>query len=105
MNIDIWLSDKTMALLAGAIGAAALAATDWRSPWRFAQHIFVGTAASAIATPILFPAISKVLGMFSVDAAAQENSAAFITGAFAIYLFEYILAVWKGKAKQDKSDD
>jgi hypothetical protein len=91
--------------MSGIAGAAALAATDWRSPWRFAQHIFVGTAASAIATPVLFPIISKGLDLISVDAASQQNSAAFITGAFAIYFFELVVAFWRAKTKEEKEKD
>lgn len=89
--------DKPIAVLAGLAGAAAMAATDWRSPWRLVQHIFVGTAASAIATPVFAPAIGKALGWLAVAPASHGNAAAFITGAFAIYILEYSLAFWKLK--------
>lgn len=90
-------SDNVLVWAAGLAGAAAMAATDWRTPWRLAQHIFVGTTAAIIATPLLFPMISGILSFLNVDQAAHQNSAAFMTGAFAIYLFEYILAFWKAK--------
>ena len=104
--IDFFQQDKPLAVLAGLAGAAAMAATDWRSPWRLVQHIFVGTSASAIATPVFAPAIGKVLGWLSVDPATHANAAAFITGAFAIYLLEYALAFWRLKiAKSNRNSD
>tara|TARA_R100000655_G_scaffold97713_1_gene140759 strand:- start:1030 stop:1371 length:342 start_codon:yes stop_codon:yes gene_type:complete len=93
-------SDNALVWAAGLAGAAAMAATDWRSPWRLAQHVFVGTTAAIIATPLLFPMISGLLGFLNVDEGAHQNSAAFMTGAFAIYLFEYILAFWNSKMMQ-----
>lgn len=45
-------SDNVLVWAAGLAGAAAMAATDWRSPWRAAQHIFVGTLAAGFATPV-----------------------------------------------------
>tara|TARA_R100001086_G_scaffold38844_2_gene17197 strand:- start:202 stop:525 length:324 start_codon:yes stop_codon:yes gene_type:complete len=94
---------KTAAVLAGIAGAAAMAATDWRSPLRFAQHLFVGTVTAGVATPWAFPLISTVLSIFKVDQSAHEASAAFITGAFGIYALEYALAVWRRKFR--KNDD
>lgn len=104
--IDLLQSDKPLTILSGLAGAAAMAATDWRSPWRLVQHIFVGTSASAIATPIFFPAISTVLGFIKVDPNLHQNSAAFIVGAFAIYLLEFSLAFWRAKtSKLENGDD
>lgn len=96
---DIISSEKVWTAAAGLAGAAAMAATDWRTPWRFMQHIFVGAAASAIATPVMFPAISALLGFIKVDSGSHGNAAAFITGAFAIYLFEYCLAFWRSRTE------
>jgi hypothetical protein len=98
--MNIWGDETAMAVLSGIAGAAAMAATDWRSPWRLAQHLFVGTSASAIATPIFAPAISKVLGFVAVDPAAHENASAFLVGGFAIYFLEFALAVWRRKTKE-----
>lgn len=90
-------SDNVLVWAAGLAGAAAMAATDWRSPWRLVQHIFVGFTASLVATPLIFPILGKLLTIISVPPDSQEMSAGFMTGAFAIYLFEYILAFWKAK--------
>lgn len=92
--------EKPLAILSGLAGAAAMAATDWRTPWRLVQHIFVGTAASAIATPIFAPSIGAVLGWMQVAPEANSNAAAFITGAFGIYVLEYALAFWRLKIKK-----
>lgn len=97
---DLLQHEKTIAIFAGALGAAAMAATDWRSPWRLLQHVFVGTAASAIATPVFAPAISKILGFAAVDPSAHGNASAFLVGAFAIYLFEFSLAFWRAKTRR-----
>lgn len=97
---DFLASEKPLAILSGVAGAAAMAATDWRNPWRLAQHLFVGTAASAIATPVFFPAISKILGFIAVDQSAHANASAFIVGAFAIYILEFSLAFWRAKTKK-----
>lgn len=94
--------DKPLAIMAGLAGAAAMAATDWRSPWRLVQHIFVGTAASAIATPVFLPAIGKALSWLAVNPESNGNAAAFITGAFAIYVLEYALAFWRLKIASPK---
>lgn len=82
-----------------------MAATDWRTPWRVVQHVFVGTAASAIATPVFAPVISKVLGFFTVDPSAHQNASAFIVGAFAIYILEFSLAFWRAKTKSARKPD
>lgn len=107
-NVTLWdilQSEKPLTVLSGIAGAAAMAATDWRSPWRVVQHIFVGTAASAIATPILYPAISGILGFIAVDASAHGNAAAFIVGAFAIYFLEFALAFWRARTGKVDGDD
>lgn len=103
--LEFLQQDKPIAVMAGLAGAAAMAATDWRSPWRLVQHIFVGTAASSIATPIFFPAIAKALGWLSVNPDSQGNAAAFITGAFAIYVLEYALAFWRLRIAAPKRSD
>lgn len=109
MNItELLTSERAVIILAGVAGAAAMAATDWRSPWRFAQHIFVGTAAAGFATPIFFPIISTALGLARVDVSAHAGASAFITGVFAIYILEFVLAFWKHKISahlRDKRDD
>ena len=96
--------ERPLAIIAGIAGAAAMAATDWRSPWRFAQHLFVGTACSAAATPLFAPAISKLLGMIAVDPASHGYAAAFIVGAFGVYLLEYALAFWRHKIGRGDKD-
>ncbi len=96
---ELLSQDRIIPALAGMAGAAAMAATDWRSPWRLLQHVFVGTATSAVATPIFAPAISQALGFLAVDVSAQENASAFLVGAFGIYFFEFAREVWKAKAK------
>jgi hypothetical protein len=101
---DFLASDKPLALLSGVAGAAAMAATDWRSPLRLVQHLFVGTSASAIATPVFAPAISKILGFLAVDPAAHANASAFIVGAFAIYVLEFSLAFWRAKTRRADAD-
>ena len=101
MNIfEFVQGDKPLAVLAGMAGAAAMAATDWRTPWRVVQHIFVGTSCSAMATPVFAPTISKVLGFVAVDPEAHQNASAFIVGAFAIYFLEFALAFWRAKTKR-----
>lgn len=103
MTIIEWLSeDKPMTILIGIGGAAALAATDWRGHWRFAQHVFVGAVASASATPAIYPILAKVLNVLPLDQTAQQSASAFIVGAFSIYLFEFAVQFWK--AKTGKSD-
>lgn len=96
---DVITSERFAVALAGAAGAAAMAATDWQSPWRFAQHMFVGVAMSAVATPVFAPAISRALGFLAVDSAAHEHASAFLVGAFGIYFFELARELWKAKAK------
>ncbi len=96
---ELLSSDRIVPALAGIAGAAAMAATDWRSPWRLAQHVFVGTAMSAVATPVFAPAISRVLGLIAVDPSAHANASAFLVGAFGIYFFEFAREFWKAKAK------
>lgn len=97
-------SDNVLVWAAGLAGAAAMAATDWRSPWRAAQHIFVGTLAAGFATPGLYPALSKIMEMASVPESSQPMSAGFITGAFAIYLFEFFKLFWRFKILQQKAE-
>lgn len=95
-----WLHEpKPLAILAGVAGAAAMAATDWRSPLRFIQHLFVGSVTAAMATPWLYPIISQALSFARVDPAAHGSSAAFITGAVGIYVLEFVVAFWKRKAE------
>lgn len=101
---ELLQEEKPLAILSGIAGAAAMAATDWRTPWRLLQHIFVGTAASAIATPIFAPSIGAVLGWMQVAPEANSNAAAFITGAFGIYVLEYALAFWRLKIKRPDLD-
>lgn len=104
MTPEEWLSSERAAtVIAGVLGAAAMAATDWRTPWRLVQHLFVGTASSAIATPVFEPAISKTLGIIAVDPAAHENAAAFIVGAFGIYILELSLAIWRAKIRRGQN--
>ena len=98
-------AEKPLAILAGLAGAAAMAATDWRTKWRLIQHIFVGTASASVATPLMAPAISTVLGFLRVDPAAHGNASAFLVGAFSIYLFEFILAFWHAKIASKKKDN
>lgn len=93
-------SEKPLVVLSGIAGAAAMAATDWRTPWRLLQHIVVGTTCSAIATPVFAPAISAMLGFVAVDPSAHANASAFIVGAFAIYFLEFSLAFWRAKTKK-----
>lgn len=93
----LYESGKTTAIFAGIAGAAAMAATDWRNPIRFAQHLFVGTVTAAVATPWAYPAISTLLSFLQVKDDSHEASAAFITGAFGIYALEYALATWRRK--------
>jgi hypothetical protein len=88
---EILNSERAITFLSGVAGAAALAITDFRGSWRLLQHVCVGTLASATATPVLFPAISKALSLIAVAPEAQEHSAAFLTGGFAIYLFEVMV--------------
>lgn len=97
-------ANQPVTLLSGLLGAAAMAATDWRSPWRVLQHIFVGTSTSAMATPVFAPLISKVLGFVAVDPSAHDNASAFVVGAFGIYVLEFGLALWKSKTKQADKD-
>lgn len=93
---------KPLAVVAGIAGAAAMAVTDWHSPLRALQHLFVGTIAAAVATPWFYPIISTALSWAQVEQSAQPSSAAFITGAFGIYVLEFILAFWRRKtAKED----
>lgn len=99
MNILEWLQQpKQVAILAGLAGAAAMAVTDWRSPLRALQHLFVGTVTAAVATPWFYPVISRALSVAQVDPAAHPSSAAFITGAMGIYVLEFALAFWRRKA-------
>lgn len=93
---------KPLAILAGIAGAAAMAVTDWRSPLRALQHLFVGTVTAAVATPWFYPVISKVLSFAQVEPAAHPSSAAFITGAFGIYVLEFALAFWRRKAGSEE---
>ena len=96
-------SDNVLVWAAGLAGAAAMAATDWRSPWRAVQHVFVGFTASLVATPALFPILSKMMNIVAVPVDSQQMSAGFMTGAFAIYLFEFFIAFWKSKVSGAKS--
>lgn len=99
--------EKLFAFGAGVAGAAAMAFTDWRTPWRCAQHIFVGVVASVYATPIFSPLIMKSLGALGVDQEASGNAAVFLTGAFAIYVLELARAIWRIRtrsASEDKAD-
>lgn len=92
-------SEKLFAFGAGVAGAAAMAFTDWRTPWRCAQHIFVGVVASIYATPIFAPIIMKALGWISVAPEASGNAAVFLTGAFAIYVLELARAIWRVRTR------
>lgn len=94
---QFWKDGHIATVAAGIAGAAAMAATDWRSPWRFIQHIFVGTMGASFATPWLLPVFSKLLSLFAIDVVDHERSAAFVTGAFSIYVFETVLAIWRRK--------
>lgn len=102
---ELLQSDRPWQILAGVAGAAAMAATDWRTPLRLVQHIFVGTLCSAVATPWFAPAISKVLDIFPIQESMHQDAAAFITGAFAIYLLEFILAFWRAKIRGGNGDE
>ena len=64
--------ERPLAIIAGIAGAAAMAATDWRSPWRFAQHLFVGTACSAAAKRVAPSSASSAL--FAVTTLAPLDS-------------------------------
>lgn len=103
MNIWEWVEGpRAWAVLAGVAGAAAMAVTDWQSPARFLQHMFVGSVTASVATEWTAPAISKILGLASVDPSAHPYSAAFITGAFGIYALEFILAFWRRRSRSEK---
>jgi hypothetical protein len=100
MSILDWLRDDTnFQALAGIAGAAAMAATDWSKPWRFLQHLGVGTLCATFATPTLFPAIGRVLSWINVDPSYQFAGAAFIVGAFGIYILEFGRAVFRFRAR------
>ena len=96
---ELLSSERVIPVLAGIAGSAAMAATDWRSPWRLVQHVFVGTSMSAVATPVFAPSISRVLGLIAVDPSAHGNASAFLVGAFGIYFFEFAREFWKAKSK------
>lgn len=97
-----WLQQpRPLAVLAGVAGAAAMAVTDWRSPLRALQHLFVGTVTAAVATPWLYPIISEALSIARVKPDAHASSAAFITGAFGIYILEFVLAFWRRRARKE----
>ena len=103
MTIWEWMQQpKPGLILAGVAGAAAMAVTDWHSPLRAMQHLFVGTITAAVATPWLYPLISQALSFARVDPEAHEASAAFITGAFGIYILEFVLAFWRRKAGKEE---
>ena len=106
MDIVVFLqhSERGIAFVAGVAGAAAMAATDWRSPWRVVQHLFVGTCAATFATPIFAPAISKALGWIAVDPGRYTDASAFIVGAFAIYVLELGLAIYRHKIAKLRGD-
>lgn len=96
MTVWEWLQEpKPLAVLAGLAGAAAMAVTDFRNPLRLLQHLFVGTVTAAVATPWFYPMISGALALAKVEPAAHAYSAAFITGAFGIYVLEFGLAFWR----------
>lgn len=97
-----WIQQpRPLAVIAGLAGAAAMAVTDWHSPLRAIQHLFVGTITAAVATPWFYPFISTLLDWARVDPAAQPYSAAFITGAFGIYVLEFVLAFWRRKTGKE----
>lgn len=79
-----------------------MAVTDWHNPLRALQHLFVGTVTAAVATPWFYPVISTMLTVAKVEPAAHPSSAAFITGAFGIYVLEFILAFWRRKAGKEE---
>lgn len=91
--------------LVGAAGAAAAAMVDWRSWGRLVQHIFVGVLAARYATPIFYPVISTALGWVSVDPAAHPEVAGFVTGGFAIYVYEYAIALLRLRARKKGDAD
>ena len=97
-------ADTFIQVLAGVGGAAAMAVTDWRSPLRAIKHLFVGSVCSGLGTPWFAPAITKVLGIFPIPTEAQYGAASFITGAFAIYFLEFILAFWRAKINGGSND-
>ncbi|WP_127524091.1 hypothetical protein [Mesorhizobium sp. Z1-4] len=76
-----------------------MAAADWSKPWRFVQHVGVGTLCAAFATPVLYPAIAAVLGWLNVDPGHQYSGASFVVGAFGIYVMELARAVFRHKTK------
>lgn len=91
--------------LVGAAGAAAAATVDWRSWGRLAQHILVGALAARYATPAFYPAISTALGWVSVDPAAHSEVAGFVTGGFAIYIYEYAIALFRHRNRKQGDAD
>lgn len=103
MNIQDWFEDpKRFAILAGVAGAAAMAATDIRNPLRAVQHLFVGALTATFATPVFYPIISSALSVLRVPDEYHANSAAFITGAGAIYVLEFVRVFWAKKTSEEE---
>lgn len=97
---EYFYDGKPLQFLIGLAGAAAMAATDFRSWRRVIQHLAVGVPTAMFAAPIFAPAISKMLGIFTTDVADQKSGAIFITGAFGIYMFEFIKEFFMAKKKR-----
>ena len=101
---EIIQNDKVWSAIAGIAGAAAIAATDWSKPWRFAQHVGVGTLCATFATPVLYPAIAAMLGWINVDPNYQYAGASFVVGALGIYVLEFVRAVIQHRTKGHRDE-
>lgn len=96
MSLIDWLrEDSTFNFIAGVGGAAAMAMTDWTGKWQLLRHVAVGTLCATFATPYLYPGISWVLSWMHVDPDYKYGGAAFMVGAFGIYVLELARAIFR----------
>ena len=91
----------------GAAGAAAMAATDWSTPYRALRHVFVGCVAAAVGADSVAPFLGDIIGVLPISDGYSRGASIFMVGATGIYAFEYIRAFLRLKIRdlEEKPDE